>query len=186
MVNGNFDSKFKSYLEDCKRQNNIKSVIIITNKQCVIATLSEMNFIQFSENDDSHSKLISYLENLIHPNDNTTGWESYKLHDTYLLLEGPELTINLPLSNNLSINQAGFLIDVLGDICKFNAENNDLISIDIISSTDYKEYKTHNLYIIAKYILSKITEKSLTSEEKIIGKTSINSDFDNPKVYEKQ
>ena len=185
MGNGNFDSRFKAYLEDCKKYNNIKSVIIITDKQCAIMTLSEMNFNQFTDDEDSHQKLISYLESLIHPDDNTTGWESYKLHDTYLLLEGPELTINLPLSNNLSINQAGFLIDILGDICKFNAETNDLISIDIMSSTDYKEYRTHDLYKIATHILSKITDMYLTCEEKIIGKTSINSDFDNPKVYEK-
>lgn len=185
MENGNFDKKFQQYLYDCSKNINTKCAIIVTDKQCAITTLNEINFIKQAIFDNSHNDLIEYLENKIHFNNNTSGWESYKLHDAYLLLEGPELKVSLPFSGYLSIKQAGFLIDILADICKFNQENNDLISIDIISSTDYKTYHTHNLKIIGEYILSQITEIYITSEERIIGKTSINSEINKSKVYEK-
>lgn len=186
MGNVNFDNTFKSYLDDCSKNINTKCAIIITDKQCAIATLNEMNFNKQMLDDDSHIDLICYLESKIHPNDHTTGWESYKIHDVYVIIEGPELKISLPFSGYLSINQAGFLMDLLSTICKFNADNNDLIVIDIISSTEYKTYYTHNIKTIGNYILSQITEMYVVQDERIIGKTSITSEVNKPKVYEKR
>ncbi len=185
MGNANFDKNFKNYLNSCKEDNNIKSAIIVTDKQCVMCTINEMNFKKMTINDDSHINLINYLEDMIYPNNVTTGWESYKLHDAYIILKGSEVTINLPLSGNLSLNQASFLIDILGEICKFNLENGDIISINIMSANDYKEYRNHNLISMGLYVLSNLTEIYITQEEKIIGKTSFNSQYNQPKVYEK-
>lgn len=185
MQNGNFDKIFKKYLDNCGKNKNTKCVIIITDKQCAITTLNEMILSADKLDDESHMNLMTSLEKEIHPNDNTSGWASYKMHDVYLFLEGPELTVNLPFSGLLSINQAKFLIDILGEVCKFNAENNDLITIDIMTSDDNKTYCSHDLLKIGKYILSQITEMYVTSDERIIGKTSVNNEIESLKEYEK-
>ena len=178
MGNSIFDLKLDNYLNECENENNIKGAIIVTDKQCVMAT-------ELETEKDSHNDLISHIENLIHPNDSADGWLSYKLHDAYLLAEGPELMINLPLDGNLSINQANFMIDIIARICKFNAENGDIISIEIVSSNDWKAYRTHTVDKVGKYILSLSNCNYIDQDEKIIGKTIINNEIDKPKVYEK-
>lgn len=176
MGNGNFDLKFDNYLKEIEKVNNIKSAIIVTDKQCVMAT-------ELETKKDSHNDLISYIENMIHPNDSADGWLSYKLHDAYLLAEGPELMINLPLDGNLSINQAKFIIDIIARVCKFNAENGDIISIEIMSSNDSKTYCTHKVDTIGRYILSLITCNYIDQEEIIIGKTIKNVEQVRAKVH---
>lgn len=176
----NFDIKFNSYLENSIKDNKTKCVIIVTDKQCVMTTASERKI------DDTHSELIEYLEKAIHPNDDTSGWLSYKIHDAYLLSEGPELMINLPLDGKLSVNQACFILDIIAKICKFNSENDNMISIEIISSNDYQTYRTNKINQILKHILSLITADYITQEETIVGKTTINIDIIKSKVYEKR
>jgi len=169
MEDNKFNSKFNEYLERCKENNHIKCAIVVTDKQCAISTEMDNNL-----SDTSHNNLAATIENMIHPNENKSGWDAFRLDNVYIFLEGPELIANLPLDGNLSINQAGFLIDVLGEVCKFNAANNNLIKIDVISSCDYKEYRNHDIKPISKHILSLITKKHITTEEIIIGKTIIN------------
>ena len=185
MGNENFDRKFGNYLNDCRMKKDTKCAIIVTDKQRVISTINEMNFNRFTIDDNSHQNLIEYLEEKIHQNDRSTGWESFKLHDIYVLLKGSKIIINLPLDGNLSVNQAGFLIDILADVCRFNAENIDMISIDIISNDDYKEYCSYDIYKIGKYILSKITEFYITVDEKILETPDQNSVKETSKVYKK-
>lgn len=108
---------------------------------------------------------------MIHPSNQKTGWDAYRTNNVYIFLEGPELIANLPLDGNLSINQAAFLLDIFKIVCEFNNENNDLISIDIITNIDYKQYHNHNFNPICNYILSLITDEYVTEDEKIIGKT---------------
>ncbi len=165
MGNDNFNIKFKDYLEQCKHNNNVKCAIIATDKQCAIYTASK------DEENNSHNDLAGIIENMIHINTSENGCDMFKLHDAYIFLEGPEMIANLPLDGNLSLNQAGFLIDILSEICRFNLENDDLISISIFSSVDIKEYRSHDLKRIAKYVLSFITKEYTTEAERIIGKT---------------
>lgn len=186
MGNDNFYNKFYNYLEECRMKKDIKCAIIVTDKQRVFSTINEMNFNKFTLDDDSHQHLISYLEDKIHPNNRDIGWESSKLHDLYILLKGPKIVVNLPLDGNLSLNQAMFLIDTLSNVCEFNAEYGDLISVDILSSDDYKEYCTHDINKIGKYILSKLSEFYIVTGERIVDKPSFDSNTNKSKIYKKQ
>ena len=160
-----FDKSFDNYLEDCKQNKHMKCAIVATDKQCVV--LKE----QDSKECNSHNDLALHIENMIHPNNQAIGWEAYHTNNAYIFLEGPELTANLPLDGNLSTTQAAFLLDILKKVCEFNLENSDMMSMDIITNTDYKQYHSHNFNPICNYILSLITEEYVTEDEKIIGKT---------------
>ncbi len=160
-----FDKRINEYLEGCKQHDNSKCAIVATDKQCVVLKEYE------SENCSSHNELAEYIENMIHPSNPKTGWDAYRTNNAYVFLEGPELIANLPLDGNLSINQAAFLLDIFKTVCEFNNENRDLISIDIITNNDYKQYHNHNFNSICNYILSLITNEYVTEDEKIIGKT---------------
>ena len=179
MKDVNFDTKLDNYLNKDVIENKTKCAIIVTDKQCAMLIANDKNI------DATHSNLISYIEQAIHPSDETSGWLTYKLHDAYLLLEGPELMINLPLDGNLSVNQACFIIDIIDKICKFNLLNDDMISIDVISTNDYQSYRTHTINTILKHIISLITKDYVTQDEIIIGKTDININNIKRKVYEK-
>ena len=177
-----FDVNFNNYLNNCKNQRNIKCAIVATDKQCVILLDNE------DINCDSHNKLAECLENMIHPNDQRIGWSAYRANNVYIFLEGPELIANLPLDGTLSTNQAVFILDILKTVCDFNYENNDLMSIDIISTNDYRQYHSHDLNLISKYIISLITDNYIVEEEKIIGKTISNNNITSEetiKIYKK-
>ena len=172
-MENSFEKNFNEYLDECKRHNNIKCAIVATDKQCVVLKETESS-------QKSHNELAEYIENMIHPDNPKVGWDAYRTNNAYIFLEGPELIANLPLDGNLSINQAAFLLDILKRICEFNLENSDLISIDIITSKDYKQYHSHNFNQICNYILSLITDNYVTEDERIIGKT-----YENKVISEK-
>lgn len=177
-----FDEDFNNYLENCNVDRK-KCAIVATDKQCVML-LEDKN----SEENNSHNGLAIVLENMIHPDDQRIGWAAYRASNAYVFLEGPELIANLPLDGTLSTNQAVFLLDILKKVCEFNYENNDLISIDIVTSNDYRQYHSHNLKSISKCIIPLITSEYIIEDEKIIGKTladNHNSPDEAIKVYQK-
>lgn len=158
------------YLDYCKKNQNIRGVGVITDKQFIF-------YSQILKDDyKTHPNIAMNIEKEIHPNSNRDYWGAYRDNNAYVYAVGAnDFIINFPENKELSIAQSIFISELLDQIDKYNMEVNTedkKVKIVVTNTGNHLvDFEINDTFKIREALPKMITLNSFLEKEKIVGKT---------------